>query len=548
MCNTPLCIVAIALLQLPSFMAVSTPHSPYTQYTTTSTNHDITPNQGDGYNTLNTNLVYPADFLYGVATAAYQIEGCVDCDNRSASQWDIYSHMNNSIANNDTGDIADDSYDQWKLDLQHLIELGVNSYRFSISWSRVLPHGINPINQLAIDHYNMVIDDCLQYDIMPMITMYHWDLPYELSTLAPADIKLADGFNDINAILPYWLDYVDTLFDAFGDRVQLWATVNEIRSICFAPINHVLREQNWDESTSPYNCAHTLLLLHAYAVQLYRTKYQSIQLGNISLVIDAGWSEPLTHTHHDKQAAKRSLIWGVNWLLEPLLYGHYPQIMIDRVGDRLPQFTANQSALLNNSIDFICLNHYTSRYISNNSTTRDLSPDESTYYTDSDSNSLVERHGKLIGPHGESEWLYSVPWGITKLLRYIDSEFNHPIIYITENGYDVRGESDMSISDAIHDIDRVQYYQQYLHHISLAMQHGVDIRGYYAWSLLDNFEWNDGYTKRFGIIYIDYNDSQRTRYRKDSYKWYRQWITNKRSIYNNTQQYAIQNIYNNKHC
>ncbi|KAH7426036.1 hypothetical protein KP509_11G082200 [Ceratopteris richardii] len=258
--------------------------------------------------------------------------------------------------------------------------------------------------------------------------------------------------------------------------------------------------------TEPYIVAHNALLAHAAAVDIYNKKYKADQGGVIGITVDGEWAEPLTDSDDDKEAAQRRMEFQIGWFLDPLFFGDYPATMRKEVGDRLPYFTEDEIKLLRGSTDFLGINHYSTRYVTNS--TKEKNQDECDHFDDQRVTTFYEVDGKPIGERAASVWLYIVPWGLKHELLWISQRYNNPIIYITENGMDQEGSE--PLEETLNDQLRIRFYEGYLSAVAEAIREGVDVRGYFAWSFVDNFEWAKGYTKRFGIIYIDYqNDLKR---------------------------------------
>ncbi|KAH7427249.1 hypothetical protein KP509_10G035600 [Ceratopteris richardii] len=331
-------------------------------------------------------------------------------------------------------------------------------------------------------------------------------------------------------IANHFSTYAEACFAAFGDRVKHWITLNEpLRFALFgygigihAPGRTSNRDKasEGDTSTEPYLVAHNALLAHALAVDTYNKKFRAQQGGKIGMALDAEWGEPLTDSVEDKEAAERHLEFQLGWFLDPIYYGDYPSSMRLAVGDRLPRFSEKQAELLHGSLDFIGLNHYTSRYIIPAETSSDQ---KLGWLEDSSITRLTEVEGKPIGDKGASYWMYIVPWGIEKMLKWVTDRYNRPALYITENGMDDEDSACNCLADYLHDSRRVKFYQDYLFHAARAIKEGADLRGYFAWSLLDNFEWQLGYTKRFGIVYVDFRNGQK-RYLKNSALWFGRFL------------------------
>ena len=383
-------------------------------------------------------------FLWGVATAAYQIEGGTNMDGRGPSIWDDFSKIVGKIKNGDNGDYADGSYERFREDIKLMKNMNVKSYRFSISWSRIMPTGQYPINQEGIDHYKSLLKELKAANIEPLVTLYHWDLPSNLHNKYGGWLSPHIEFD--------FLAYADVCFREFGHLVKLWTTMNEPWTFCylgygsgiFAPGRCSDRSTcpEGDSSTEAYLAAHNVLNSHAAAVELYRTKYQSNQKGLIGMTLNQDWAEPLTSDPLDIAAAERRNEFLIGWFADPIVFGKYPQSMIDRIGDRLPTFTTEQSARLKGSYDFYGLNHYTSKYFSRSTFTTPYDSDSNTT-TNSNSNGTTtlssnitnvagvgwatdqgnkehryDLNGVIIGPQAASPWLNVVPWGFYKMLMW----------------------------------------------------------------------------------------------------------------------------------
>jgi beta-glucosidase len=411
------------------------------------------------------------EFLWGVSTAAYQIEGATDEDGKGDNIWDVFSSIPGKIYHNDTAKIADDSYHKFEEDIELIKAMKMKSYRFSIAWSRIIPSKSREVNEKGLLFYNKLIDLLVEANIQPLVTLYHWDLPQYLHDeyggwLSPL---IEDDF----------LFYADVCFKAFGDRVKLWTTLNEPWSFSyigygvgsFAPGRCSDRNKcpEGDSSTEPYIVAHNVLNAHSAVVELYRNKYQRAQRGVIGIVLNLDWAEPFTSDPKDNIAAQTRREFALSWFADPIYFGTYPPSMIELVGDRLPTFTAKQRERLIGSVDFFALNHYTTKYFKHKENSgqgwaEDQNSEESKY----------DQYGNLIGPQGQSTWLNIVPWGVYKLLMWVTERYTidsvKPVIIISENGFDVMNETTMSISEALHDKDRISYYSQYFQEIQHAVQ------------------------------------------------------------------------------
>ncbi|KAL2328836.1 hypothetical protein Fmac_022263 [Flemingia macrophylla] len=452
---------------------------------------------------------FPPGFIFGTASSAYQYEGAANEGGRGPSTWDTYTHKNpEKILDRSNGDVAVDQYHRYKEDVGIMKYMNTDAYRFSISWSRILPKGkvSEGINQEGIEYYNNLIDELLENGLLPFVTLFHWDLPQALQ----------DDYGGFLSphIINDFQDYAELCFKEFGNRVKHWITFNEPWS--------------YSMGSEPYMSSHYQLLAHAAAVRIYKTNYQASQNGLIGITLNCHWFVPFSNDTLDHQAAQRALDFMFGWFMEPLTTGNYPKSMQSLLGSRLPKFTEDQSKLLIGSFDFIGLNYYTSNYaahiphpIKNISNT--------SYYQDTRVNVTTERNGTSIGPRAASFWLYVYPRGLRELLLYIKMKYNNPVIYITENGMDEFDDPALSLEEALMDTYRIDYFYRHLYYILIAIRDGVKVQGYFAWSLLDNFEWNSGYILRFGINFVDYKDNLK-RHQKLSAHWFRNFLRGSNSL------------------
>ncbi|CAH2104413.1 unnamed protein product [Euphydryas editha] len=452
---------------------------------------------------------FPDGMLFGAATAAYQIEGAWNVDGKSENIWDRLSHQEPCVIKEcHTGDIAGNSYYSYKRDVEMLRELGLDFYRFSLSWSRILPTSFpDKINAKGVQYYNNLINELLKYNIQPMVTLYHWDLPQKLQDLGGWTNPL---------IIDWFTDYSRVVFELFGDRVKYWFTINEARQICYegygtgglAPMYNI-------SGYAEYLCYKNILLAHAKAYHLYNDEYRSKQGGIIGIVTFVTWYEPESEEHSEAAEDMRQFDWGV--YANPIFSkkGDFPQVMKDRIAlksmaqgfprSRLPQFTPEEVELVKGTSDFFGLNHYTTSLVYRNESVNGY------YVSPSQSDDVgVITYKDSSWESAASSWLKVVPWGLYKILTKIREDYDNPPIFITENGFSTLG--------GLEDDRRVAYYRNYLDVILDAMEEGSDIRAYTAWSLMDNFEWDNGYTERFGLYEVDYESPERTRTpRKSAY-------------------------------
>ncbi|THF96506.1 hypothetical protein TEA_002527 [Camellia sinensis var. sinensis] len=335
-------------------------------------------------------------------------------------------------------------------------------------------------------------------------------------------------------------DYAELCFWEFGDRVKHWITLNE--PVTFSQNGYVtgihapgrgssssLEPMNGDPATEPYLVSHNLLLAHAVAVQLYRQKFQECQKGVIGITLLSHWMVPQSNSSSDCNAAQRALDFMFGWYMEPLTRGDYPGSMRKIVRNRLPEFTETESEMVKGSFDFIGINYYTANYVADASSSSSLASHYSTtgklsYATDPMVHYSTEQNGVSIGPKANSYWLHVHPQGFYDLLVYTKEKYNNPLIYITENGVDELNDEKLTIKEARVDKLRLSYHLHHLRYLLDAIRDGVNVKGYFQWSLLDNFEWNEGFSSRFGMIYVDYKDRYLTRYPKESALWFMNFL------------------------
>ncbi|PON38392.1 Glycoside hydrolase [Parasponia andersonii] len=406
--------------------------------------------------------------------------------------------------------------------------LGVNSYRFSISWARVLPKGIfGDVNLGGINFYNHLIDALIIKGIQPFVTLSHYDVPQELEDrygawLSPKSQKDFAYFAEI-------------CFKYFGDRVKYWVTFNEpnvqanhgYRYGMFPPSRCSSSFGNCsygDSEKEPFIAAHNIILSHATAVDVYRTMYQKEQGGSIGIVLQANWFEPLSNSTADKSAAERAQSFTLNWFLDPIIHGKYPAEMEDIVDSILPKFSTSEKEKLKMGLDFIGINHYTSYYVQD-CIYSPCEPGFGISRTEGLYRQSSERNGLPVGESVPSpvDWLNVYPQGMEKMVTYVMERYNNIPMYITENGYGFLEKSGSNNEEALHDVHRVKYMAHYLDALMRAVRKGADVRGYFAWSLLDNFELRYGYSVRFGLHHVDYATLKRTN--KLSATWYKQFIS-----------------------
>lgn len=452
---------------------------------------------------------FPSDFTWGCATSAYQIEGAWQEGGKGLSIWDAFAHTPGKIHGGATGDVTCDHYHRFKDDVALMADLGLNAYRFSISWPRIQPAGRGRPNIEGIRFYSDLIDELLLHEITPWVTLHHWDLPIALQL--EADGWLGEHIDR------YFADYAEICFDYFGDRVKHWITLNEPWVVAMLGYGKGTFAPGRVSTREPYLVGHNLLRAHARAVDVYRTRYQAQQGGVIGLSNNCDWREPLTDTAADRSAANTALEFFLGWFADPVYRGEYPESMRRNLGDRLPEFSANERYLIQGASDFFGLNHYTTLYASYPEPGQELGIE---VYGNG---GILEDQNVALSADGSWDrttmgWAI-VPWGCEKLLNWIDDRYGRPEIYLTENGASF---DDQIVEGSVDDTPRIDFLREYLTACDRAVRDGVRLRGYFVWSLLDNFEWALGYSKRFGVYYTDFETLDRIP--KKSAGWYRELI------------------------
>ncbi|WP_338359609.1 GH1 family beta-glucosidase [Yeosuana marina] len=455
---------------------------------------------------------FPNDFIWGTATSSYQIEGAAATDGKGPSIWDAFSSIPGKTFNGETGEIACDHYHKFREDIQLMKNMGVKAYRFSIAWARIMPTGKDTINEAGIAFYNELIDTLLEADITPWVTLYHWDLPLALQLED-------DGWLGKN-ITDYFANYANVCFERFGDRVKNWITLNESWVVAILGYGQGVFAPGRISTSEPYLAAHHLILAHAKAVQIFRNNYAH-QNGQIGITNNCDWREPLTDSQEDKDAAERALEFFLAWFADPIYKGDYPQVMKERLGDRLPKFSKEEKVMIKGTSDFFGLNHYTTMYAAHSDGTN---KDSNVYGNggiseDQDVDLSLDPEWKVT----LMQWAV-VPWGCKKMLHWIKDRYDNPNIYITENGCSY---SDELINGEVDDQERLNFYKHYLEACQEAISEGIKLKGYFAWSFMDNFEWASGYKMRFGLHYVDFKTLERIP--KKSALWFRD-VTAKNSV------------------
>jgi beta-glucosidase len=439
-------------------------------------------------------IEYPKSFLWGCATASYQIEGGAKDDGRGPSLWDVFSHTPGKTHNGDTGDVADDSYHLYKTDVQLLKNLGVQVYRMSISWSRVFPTGKGEVNQKGLDYYNHVVDELLKNNITPYITMFHWDTP----------AALQGGWQSRDTSKAF-ADYCAYVTKHLGDRVKHWMTTNEF--VCFTDLGY--KEGTFAPGlklppAQVNQVRHHAILAHGLGVQAIRANTPSgTQVG---LAENASIYVPVMETAADINATQQATRDQNAPFLTTVLDGKYPDSYLSEQGANAPKVEEGDLQAIGSPLDFVGLNAYNPSYVK---------------AADSAKGYVIEPMPSSY-PHMFSPWIQISPECVYWTVRNICDIWKEkvPAVYITENG--TSSDDVLTPDGRVEDVDRVMYLRNHITQLHRAVSEDYPVKGYFLWSLLDNFEWADGYSKRFGIHYVDFKTLKR--YPKLSAEWYKNTI------------------------
>ncbi len=438
---------------------------------------------------------FPEGFLWGAATAAYQIEGAVDQDGRAPANWDVFARLPGRTRNGESGMVACDHYNRYREDVALMKQIGLKAYRFSIAWPRVLPEGSGTVNERGLDFYNRLVDELLENGIKPVATCFHWDMPYSLE-------KKHNGWTSRD-LADVFAEYCGLLAERLGDRVKMWATINEPEVVLHAGHKAGVHAPGLKLGPQEYRQAsHHLLLAHGKALQAMRDSGPSDL--RIGIVHNSASVSPLTESEEDISAARQEFYRRNAWIVEPLLKGTYPQELWKEEEPDVPEVRDGDLELIGAPIDFFGINVYFSGLCVS----------------------------KRYGAREYEEWFprTQMTWPITPDALYWTVRFNSELfrdcdMYITENGCacpdqvkDINGEA------VVEDYARVQFLREYLKGVHRATEEGLPLRGYFVWSLMDNFEWAGGYKYRFGIVHVNYETLERTL--KESGKYYSRIIAN----------------------
>ncbi len=431
---------------------------------------------------------FPRDFVWGAATSAFQIEGAWDGDGKGPSIWDDFCRQPGRIADGSNGDVACDHYNRLDEDLDLIAGLGLDAYRFSISWPRVQPHGKGALNGAGLDFYDRLIDGLLERGIEPFATLYHWDLPLALQ-------QGQGGWHSRDTAFRF-MDYAAAMARRFGDRVASFATHNEPWVVAVLGHEQGIFAPGIRDRAIATQVSHHLLLSHGLAVAAIRANCPAARVG---IVLNMSPSHPLTDSPEDAARARLDDGLALRWYLDPLFLGEYPEDALAHLAPHLPAVHPGDMDIICRPIDFVGVNYYTRHVASAGQA-----------WSARESGAAVTDMGWEIYPSG-----------LTELLLRLERDYPLPPLYITENG--------AAFPDGIADEDRRRYLESHIAAVADAIEGGADVRGYFVWSLFDNFEWASGYEKRFGIVRVDYETQARTP--KLSAGWYRQFVADfRRSV------------------
>lgn len=435
--------------------------------------------------------IFPAGFQWGVATAAYQIEGAAREEGRGPSIWDDFSHTPGKTVNGDTGDEACDHYHRMPEDVALISGLGVSHYRFSTAWPRILPEGrLSRINAQGLAFYDRLVDTLLARGVTPAVTLYHWDLPSALQ---------AQGGWPRRETAEAFAEYAGFMAEKLGDRVSWWITHNE--PWCTAVLGHLTGEHapGVRDPRQAGQAAHHVLLSHGLAAQAVRAARPSAQVG-ITLNLSSVY--PSDDKPQNLAAANVQDVFTNRWYLDPVLRGTYPEELAAILG-QMPEVRAGDMDVIAQPLDFLGVNYYSSQVVEADPNTGALWPVRQ-----------VATQARVT----DMGWPV-VPRGLTDLLLRLTRDYGPLALMITENG---AAYPDVPEQGQVRDQERIRYLQEHIEAVASAMKQGADVRGYYVWSLMDNFEWAFGYSKRFGLMYVNYQTQERIP--KQSAQWYREFL------------------------
>lgn len=446
--------------------------------------------------------VFPPHFLWGAATASYQVEGATREDGRGPSIWDTFAATAGKVFGGHTGDIADDHYHRVPEDVELMARLGLTAYRFSVAWPRILPQGRGPINQKGLDFYSRLVDTLLSKNIQPFATLYHWDLPQTLQD---------EGGWTNRATAEAFADYAEIVVKHLGDRVAGWITLNEPWVSAYLGHGIGIHAPGTQDMQTAMNAGHHLLLAHGLTMPRIRAHMQPTAQAGITLNFTPGY--PADDQPETRRALAMYDAFSTGWFLDPIVHGRYPEHLFEFQKLQPPPIQEGDLATIAAPIDFLGVNNYSRSVIRGRP---GATPAESLQF-------VAPVPGAC---YTEMAWeIY--PDALSELLVRLHQEYHIARLYVTENGAAFKDE--WTGEDRVKDPRRIDYLREHLHGVARAIKQGAPVHGYFVWSLLDNFEWAEGYSKRFGIVYVDYPTQRRII--KDSGHWYASLIAKYKQTY-----------------
>lgn len=461
-------------------------------------------------------LKMPIDFLFGAASASYQVEGAWNEDGKGLSNWDVFSKIPGKTFENTNGDVAVDHYHRYKEDIALMAEMGLESYRFSISWPRVFPNGTGEVNEKGLEFYNNLIDECLKHDIVPFVTLYHWDLPQALEEKG--------GWKNKETVDAF-VRFADTCFQSFGDRVNHWITFNEAVIFCSLGYLTGAHPPGIEGDVKGYfQTTHNVFVAHARAVELFKQSGHTGEIG-ITHVFNPAFS--IDDAEENKFAEMHANAYATHWFYDPILKGEYPEYVVNGLSEQglLPDMTEEELDVLKRTApmnDFIGLNYYSPQRVMKNDSALVMAGgrENSTGRPGNPSFDGVYKTVKMDDKvYTKWDWEIS-PEAFLAGMHMLKDRYGDVKIYITENGL---GDVDPIVDGEIMDTPRIEFIEGHLRAVKHAVQQGINVAGYYAWSAIDLLSWLNGYKKQYGFIYVDHNNGL-ARKKKQSFHWYKEII------------------------
>ena len=447
------------------------------------------------------NYIFPKGFVWGTATSAYQVEGAWNEDGKGESIWDNFTHKSGKIQNHETGDVACDHYHRYKEDIKIMRKLGVKSYRFSISWPRIFPNGVGKPNNKGLKFYRSLVNELLAANIQPVVTLYHWDLPQKLQEKGGwLNGKTVDAF----------VSYATFIFKELGNKISLWITINEPAVVAYEGYAFGKKAPGIKDMKIALQVAHNLLLSHGKAIQIYRKLGFK---GKIGIALSNHEVFANSNSNEDQLAAQKQHELKNSWFLDPLFRGSYPRMLFNFFKERgkTPVIKSGDMDIIRSPIDFLGINYYFRTVYKSDDRAEKMCRNE-----------LCIEQVKVKGSEYTDMGWEKYPHGIHNMLLMLKRYYRDIPVYITENG--AAFEDFLTKDKKVHDIKRINYLKEHFKEAWEAIRDGVNLKGYLVWSQMDNFEWEWGYSKRFGLIHVNFETLERIW--KDSAYFYKDVIKN----------------------